>query len=52
MEKDAPQFEEYVREQLYSGVDGDENPLIPGYTEDPYFKKNLWRALEEKRRTL
>lgn len=39
MERDVPQFEEYIREQLYSGVDGDESPLIPGYTEDPYFKK-------------
>lgn len=51
MEKDAPQFEEYVREQLYSGVDGDENPLIPGYTEDPYFKKTYgehWKKNAER----
>lgn len=38
MEKDAPQFEEYVREQLYSGVDGDEESLTPKYSQDPYFK--------------
>lgn len=30
--------EEFITEQLYSGVDGDENPLRPKYTEDPYFK--------------
>lgn len=30
-------FEEFVTEQLYSGVNGDEEPLRPRYTEDPYF---------------
>lgn len=51
MERDAPQFEEYIREQLYSGVDGDENPLTPGYTEDPYFKEmygERWRRNAER----
>ena len=51
MERDVPQFEGYIREQLYSGVDGDESPLIPGYTEDPYFKKAYgehWRKNAER----
>ena len=42
---------EYIREQLYSCVDGDESPLIPGYTEDPYFKKSYgehWRKNAER----
>lgn len=30
-------FEEFVTEQLYSGVNGDEVPLRPTYTQDPYF---------------
>ena len=30
-------FEEFVTEQLYSGVNGDEQPLTPSYSEDPYF---------------
>lgn len=30
-------FEEFITEQLYSGVNGDENPLRPKYSEDPYF---------------
>lgn len=30
-------FEEFVTEQLYSGVNGEEEPLRPKYTEDPYF---------------
>lgn len=30
-------FEEFVTEQLYSGVNGEEEPLRPKYSEDPYF---------------
>lgn len=30
-------FEEFVTEQLYSGVNGNEEPLRPKYSEDPYF---------------
>lgn len=30
-------FEEFITEQLYSGVNGDEVPLRPTYTQDPYF---------------
>lgn len=46
---DLSQFEEYICEQLYSGVDGDENPLSPGYTDDPYFNiyKNPKKAAED-----
>lgn len=49
MHSDATQFEEYIREQLYSGVDGDENPLTPSYMDDPYFSvyKNPKKAAED-----
>lgn len=30
-------FEEFVTEQLYSGLNGEESPLRPKYSEDPYF---------------
>lgn len=30
-------FEEFVTEQLYSGVNGEQQPLRPKYSEDPYF---------------
>lgn len=30
-------FEEFITEQLYSGLNGDEVPLRPTYTQDPYF---------------
>lgn len=40
MHSDTSQFEEYIREQLFSGIDGDEIPLRPSYTDDPYFKEN------------
>ena len=48
MHQDVPQFEEYIREQLFSGVDGNEEPLKPGYMEDPYFNdfKNPKKAAE------
>ena len=48
MHSDVSQFEEYIREQLYSGVDGDEIPLTPGYMDDPYFDtyKNPKKAAE------
>lgn len=48
MHTDLPQFEEYIREQLYSGLDGDQNELKPGYMEDPYFNiyKNPKKAAE------
>lgn len=39
MHSDLPQFEEYIREQLFSGLDGNERPLKPGYMEDPYFNQ-------------
>lgn len=29
-----------VREQLYSGIDGDDNHLSPSYLSDPYFREN------------
>lgn len=43
-------FEEFVTEQLYSGVNGDEAPLRPTYTQDPYFKENYgenWKKRAE-----
>jgi hypothetical protein len=30
-------FEEFITEQLYSGINGNELPLRPRYSEDPYF---------------
>lgn len=30
--------EELIREQLYSGVNGDDKPLRPTYLSDPYFR--------------
>lgn len=49
MHQDLPQFEEYIREQLYSGLDGNERPLTPGYMDDPYFDsfKNPKKAAED-----
>lgn len=32
-------IEEFAREQLYSGVNGDEERLTPKYSQDPYFKE-------------
>lgn len=42
-------FEEFVTEQLYSGVNGDEQPLRPKYSEDPYFNafKNPKKKAED-----
>ena len=33
-----------VREQLYSGLDGNTDSLRPGYSEDPYFREttSMW----------
>lgn len=28
-----------VREQLYGGIDGEDNPLQPSYSDDPYFRQ-------------
>lgn len=45
-------FEEFVTEQLYSGVNGDEVPLRPKYSEDPYFNtfKNPKKKAEQYRK--
>lgn len=45
-------FEEFVTEQLYSGVNGDEVPLRPKYSEDPYFNafKNPKKEAERYRK--
>lgn len=42
-------FEEFITEQLYSGLNGDEQPLRPKYTEDPYFEsfRNPKKAAEQ-----
>ncbi len=39
MHGDTDRIEEFVVEQLYSGLNGDEEPLRPTYTQDPYFKE-------------
>lgn len=41
----------YVREQLWSGLDGDEKELRPTYLTDPYFKErygSAWRLMAER----
>ena len=41
----------YVREQLWSGLDGDEKELLPTYLTDPYFKErygSAWRIMAER----
>lgn len=42
-------FEEFVTEQLYSGVNGDEQPLRPKYSEDPYFNMFKHPKIEAER---
>lgn len=37
LRSDIPDIEDFVREQLYSGVNGREKPLRPTYTNDPYW---------------
>lgn len=37
MHDNTAMFEEFITEQLYSGLNGDEVPLRPKYSEDPYF---------------
>lgn len=51
--ENKPLFEEFIREQLYSGKNGKENPLTPTYSDDPYFKEHYgknWRAAAERYR--
>lgn len=36
---ESDKIEEFVREQLYSGKNGNEDNLRPKYSEDPYFQK-------------
>lgn len=45
-------FEEFITEQLYSGVNGEEEPLRPKYSEDPYFNtfKNPKKEAERYRK--
>lgn len=47
------EVETAIREQLYAGLDGDENELTPTYTGDPYFYqryKNPRTAVREAER--
>jgi hypothetical protein len=37
MKKNRHEFTEDIREQLYSGLDGESNSLRPSYSDDPYF---------------
>lgn len=38
MSEDEPLLLELIKDQLYSGLDGEGNSLRPTYQEDPYFK--------------
>ena len=44
--KEKGLFEEFVTEQLYSGLNGNEEPLRPKYTQDPYF--NMFKNPKEE----
>lgn len=47
----ANDVESYIREQLWSGLDGQEKELRPTYLTDPYFKQRYgegWRLMAEK----
>lgn len=41
------QFTQAVREQLWSGLDGDGNHLSPTYDNDPYFNSRKWHHEED-----
>lgn len=45
---DSELVEDFVREQLYSGVNGDEESLKPTYSQDPYFKENFGRNWKKR----
>ena len=49
MHNNTSLFEEFIREQLYSGLNGNEQPLRPKYSEDPYFDgfRNPKKAAEQ-----
>lgn len=47
MEDNREEVADYIREQLYSGVDGKEKPLRPTYRSDPWFKSEeagIWKG--------
>lgn len=44
IQKDKALVEDYITDQLYSGVDGNEQDLSPDYLHDPYFKQYGKRA--------
>lgn len=48
MHKEKGLFEEFITEQLYSGVNGEEIPLRPKYTEDPYFVENYGKNWKKR----
>ena len=46
MHEEKDLFEEFITEQLYSGLNGREESLSPRYTEDPYF--NMFKNPKEE----
>lgn len=45
LQENSIEVADLVREQLYSGLDGNTNSLRPGYPDDPYFHETttVWR---------
>lgn len=45
LQENSIEVADLVREQLYSGLDGNTNSLRPGYSDDPYFHEttSVWR---------
>ena len=50
LKSDREDIEDFIQEQLYSGINGREKPLRPTYTNDPYFKEvtNTAKAAKSK----
>lgn len=47
MQEHTEEFAKAVKEQLFSGLDGEGNSLTPGYLEDPYFDAVKWFHWED-----
>lgn len=51
MQENRSEVEEYIREQLYSGLNGREKPLRPTYRNDPWFRSEEaghWKGRAEQ----
>lgn len=51
MKENSNLITEYITEQLFSGLNGDDKPLQPSYTSDPWFNSaeaGRWRGKEKQ----